>query len=105
MVSNTFVLIALGAVAAEAATTLSFLNGLAPETVSKTPSFSAHTSKHADEITNIPGYGKPDTRMYSGYVSANGHNDESNYNEERKDYLHYWLVESEGSPETDPLVI
>eukprot|EP01134_Creolimax_fragrantissima_P007901 CFRG7901T1 len=62
-------------------------------------------TKEADQIIDIPGYGIPPTKMYSGYLRANGHDDESEYGEEREDFLHYWLVESENDPATDPLII
>ena len=50
-----------------------------------------------DEITSLPGWeGALPSRQYSGYLPVN---------EEKSRFLHYWFVESEGSPSTDPLVL
>ena len=48
-----------------------------------------------DEITSLPGWeGQLPSKQYSGYL--NGSNTTR---------LHYWLVESENSPETSPTVL
>lgn len=48
-----------------------------------------------DEIIKLPGYNSSlPSKQYSGYLKAS---DTSN--------LHYWLVESESNPLTDPVVI
>lgn len=48
-----------------------------------------------DEIIKLPGYNLSlPSKQYSGYLKAS---DTSN--------LHYWLVESESNPLTDPVVI
>lgn len=53
----------------------------------------------ADEVTKMPGYsGSLPSKHYSGYIPTGtlsgvpGH-------------LHYWFIESEGSPEQDPVVL
>eukprot|EP00039_Didymoeca_costata_P020990 m.343051 g.343051 ORF g.343051 m.343051 type:complete len:467 (+) comp22257_c0_seq1:52-1452(+) len=48
-----------------------------------------------DEVMSLPGWEGPlPSKHYSGYLdTAQGH------------HMHYWLVESEGSPDTDPLVL
>jgi hypothetical protein len=44
-----------------------------------------------DEITALPGWDKPlPSKQYSGYLDVDG-----------RKHLHYWLVESEGNPDTD----
>ena len=50
----------------------------------------------SDLIANIPGYGKPPTKQYSGFLPADANNTV---------FLHYWLVTSSGDPATDPLVV
>jgi cathepsin A (carboxypeptidase C) len=48
-----------------------------------------------DEVTNLPGLSwKPNFRQYSGYLKATGNK-----------LLHYWFVESQGNPKTDPVVL
>uniref|UniRef100_A0AC35TKP0 Carboxypeptidase n=1 Tax=Rhabditophanes sp. KR3021 TaxID=114890 RepID=A0AC35TKP0_9BILA len=55
----------------------------------------ALADKAADEITSLPGLTyRTNFKQYSGYLSTT-----SNTN------LHYWLVESQGNPLTDPLVL
>jgi len=49
-----------------------------------------------DQVSNLPGYGKPPTRHFSGLIPADSRN---------TTYLHYWLVESSNKPTTDPLVL
>lgn len=47
-----------------------------------------------DEILSLPGWnGALPTKQYSGYLNVSS------------THLHYWLVESEGSPATDPVII
>lgn len=50
----------------------------------------------ADEVTNIPGYGQPPSRQYSGLIPADAAN---------TTYLHYWYVESYNSPDKAPLLL
>lgn len=48
-----------------------------------------------DEITSLPGWNGPlPTRQYSGYLNITGGS-----------HLHYWFVESESNPSTDPVVL
>lgn len=48
-----------------------------------------------DQVTDLPGLDQaPNFKHYSGYLQVS-----------EKHFLHYWLVESENSPATDPLVI
>jgi carboxypeptidase C (cathepsin A) len=48
----------------------------------------------ADEVTNLPGLNEPiNFRQFSGYLSIGD-----------TKQIHYWFVESEKSPSTDPLV-
>lgn len=52
-------------------------------------------SKATDQITNLPGLTyNPGFKHYSGYLPASAGN-----------YLHYWFVESQGDPTTDPLIL
>ncbi|CAI5456294.1 unnamed protein product [Caenorhabditis angaria] len=53
------------------------------------------TRKQADRVWNLPGvtYGL-NFKQYSGYLNGVTGN-----------YLHYWFVESQGNPSTDPLVL
>ena len=49
----------------------------------------------ADEVTSLPGWSGPlPSRQFSGYLDVGA-----------SKHLHYWLVESEGSPSTDPTVL
>jgi len=49
----------------------------------------------ADEITSLPGWsGALSSKQYSGYLNITGGK-----------HLHYWLVESENDPSTDPVVV
>ena len=50
----------------------------------------------ADLITDLPGYGKPPSAHYSGYLPADAN---------ETVFLHYWLVLSTNNPSTDPLAI
>jgi hypothetical protein len=54
----------------------------------------------ADEVKSLPGWEGPlPSKHYSGYL------DVGLKTGEKKDiHIHYWLSESEGSPETDPVV-
>ena len=52
-----------------------------------------------DEITQLPGYARPlPSRQYSGYLRVPGDHGCSKY-------YHYWFVESEGDPSTDPVAL
>ncbi|KAM9410743.1 lysosomal protective protein-like [Pholidichthys leucotaenia] len=55
----------------------------------------AHAAPKADEITYLPGLPKqPSFKHYSGYLNvANGK------------HLHYWFVESQDKPSSDPVVL
>jgi carboxypeptidase C (cathepsin A) len=53
-----------------------------------------------DLITTLPGLGKTATKQYSGYLDLPA---DSGGGPAGK-HLHYWLVESEGNPATDPTV-
>uniref|UniRef100_A0A665XAM0 Carboxypeptidase n=1 Tax=Echeneis naucrates TaxID=173247 RepID=A0A665XAM0_ECHNA len=55
----------------------------------------ADAARDADEITYLPGLSKqPSFRHYSGYLSvADGK------------HLHYWFVESQNKPSSDPMVL
>jgi carboxypeptidase C (cathepsin A) len=49
-----------------------------------------------DKISSLPGAEGPIGNQYSGYIEVdNSHG--------RK--LHYWFVESQGNPATDPLIL
>ena len=49
----------------------------------------------SDEITSLPGLKqKPSFKQYSGYLRGGP-----------EEYLHYWFVESQGNPSTDPVVL
>lgn len=51
--------------------------------------------KHPDEVGTLPGLNFPlNYRHYSGYLNAT-----------RGKFLHYWFVESQRSPATDPVVL
>ena len=48
-----------------------------------------------DKVTDLPGLTwEPNFNQFSGYINLYG----------TQKYIHYWLVESESNPETDPLV-
>ncbi|GBN91416.1 putative serine carboxypeptidase ctsa-1 [Araneus ventricosus] len=52
-------------------------------------------ASHPDEIKDLPGLDIPiNFKHYSGYLNAT-----------RGRYLHYWFVESQRSPTTDPVVL
>jgi len=54
-----------------------------------------HAAVKSDEIVSLPGYNSSlPSKQYSGYLKAS---ETSN--------LHYWLVESESNPLSDPVVI
>ena len=50
----------------------------------------------ADQIDSVPGYGKPPSAQYSGFLPVD---------DAKTIFLHYWLVLSTGNPNTDPLVV
>jgi hypothetical protein len=47
------------------------------------------------EVTNLPGYGPPPTKHYSGFVEVAP---------ATKSHLFYYVVESQGDPKNDPLI-
>ena len=48
----------------------------------------------ADEVTSLPGLpGKLSSRHYSGFLNASGAR------------MHYWMMESEHAPVTDPIIL
>ncbi len=50
----------------------------------------------ADLITSLPGFNQPfPSKQYSGFLQVG----------EPGRFLHYWFVESESNPSTDPLVL
>lgn len=56
---------------------------------------SAESWTNPDEVLNLPGLAEqPTFRHYSGYLNAS-----------TGKYLHYWFVESQSSPATDPVVL
>ncbi|VDM28559.1 unnamed protein product, partial [Toxocara canis] len=78
---------------------LSEPNELHVEQDSKRPAYKVGDppagSKEADRITALPGVTFAITfSHYSGYLPASNGN-----------FLHYWLVESQGNPSTDPLIL
>lgn len=49
----------------------------------------------ADEVTSLPGWdGELPSRQFSGYLTVN-----------TTKHMHYWMVESENDPTTDPVVL
>jgi carboxypeptidase C (cathepsin A) len=60
---------------------------------------SAAIPDHA--IPDLPGWGPPPSNMYAGYVPCS----DGNKSMENKIHMHYWFVESENDPATDPVVI
>merc|ERR1719174_527884 len=58
----------------------------------------ANAAIDADEIKSLPGWEGPlPSRMWSGYIKVPG--DRGNK------FYHYWFVESENSPKTDPVAL
>lgn len=52
-----------------------------------------------DEIKNLPGLNDPiNFRQFSGYLKADDEN-------KTRKFFHYWFVESQNNPTTDPLVL
>jgi hypothetical protein len=52
-----------------------------------------------DEIHHLPGWdGALPSRHFSGYLNFTGAKPMSKH-------MHYWFVESEGNPSTDPIVL
>eukprot|EP00118_Oscarella_pearsei_P028674 m.2674 g.2674 ORF g.2674 m.2674 type:complete len:460 (+) comp8839_c0_seq1:55-1434(+) len=50
-----------------------------------------------DEVKEIPGWsGSLPSRQYSGYIPVN---------DDKTRFLHYWFVQSESNPSTDPIVL
>jgi carboxypeptidase C (cathepsin A) len=56
----------------------------------------ATASANMKEITDLPGFGAPLTRNYAGHITVNATCEAK---------LFFWLVESQGDPSKDPLVI
>jgi hypothetical protein len=53
------------------------------------------------EIKSLPGWEGPlPSKMYSGYIKAGTPPAYPN----GQMYMHYWFIESEGNPKTDPVV-
>ncbi|KAF8820699.1 putative Serine carboxypeptidase 1 [Cardiosporidium cionae] len=53
-------------------------------------------SSDPDRITSLPGFsGTLPSRMWSGFIPVAG----------KSKFLHYWFIESENSPSTDPIVL
>lgn len=53
------------------------------------------------EITSLPGwYEQLPSKMYNGWISAG-----TPPNKEGEMFFHYWFIESEGSPSSDPVVL
>ena len=50
----------------------------------------------ADLVDTLPGYGKPMSKQYSGFLSADAKSTVQ---------LHYWFVESMGDPTKDPVLV
>lgn len=63
----------------------------------------------ADKITSLPGYDGPIGNQYSGYIEVDpSHGYVVQHTEKltpRSRNLHYWFVESQGNPATDPVVL
>lgn len=55
-----------------------------------------HADVPADEILDIPGYGPPKTRQYSGFIPVD---------DKHTAYLHYWFVTSSNDPTKDPVTL
>jgi len=61
-----------------------------------------------DEVTGLPGLNyKPAFRHFSGYLNVGGGPGGINATEEGEGarFMHYQFFESEGNPETDPVVL
>lgn len=57
--------------------------------------FASTTRKQQDLITSLPGLTfELSYKQYSGYLNAGNNH-----------FLHYWLLESQGDPSTDPLIL
>jgi len=50
----------------------------------------------ADQITNIPGYGPPKSKQYSGFLPVD---------DAKTVFLHYWFVTSTNNPKSDPVAV
>lgn len=71
-------------------------SGFAPTAKSTASATSATSAASADEIGSLPGWPAAlPSKQYSGYLTVGS----------SQKRLHYWLVESEGSPSSDPLVL
>ncbi|PAV77707.1 hypothetical protein WR25_01130 isoform G [Diploscapter pachys] len=64
------------------------------------PTHSSHLSQIrvplAEQITNLPGAPPISYKQYSGYYAVG---------DNKEDMLHYWFVESQNNPATDPLLL
>ena len=63
--------------------------------VSYASSFEYTQDALLDQVTNLPGLSwEPNFNQFSGYLNI----------PDTQKFIHYWLVESESNPETDPIV-
>ena len=56
----------------------------------------ANAAIDGDLVTTLPGYGQLKTKHYSGLLPVD---------DAKSVFLHYWFVESSGTPSTDPVVV
>lgn len=55
----------------------------------------------ADEVTHLPNlYPQPSFKHYSGFIPVEDANTANNTRN-----MHYWFVESQGSPASDPVML
>jgi len=58
----------------------------------------AHAAIDKDLVNNLPGWDQPlPSKQYSGYIQVTTSSPFK--------FLHYWFVESENNPATDPVVL
>lgn len=64
----------------------------------------ANAAIDKDEIKSLPGWdGALPSRHWSGYLEVPG--SKGGVDGEGKKFYHYWFVESEGNPKTDPVAL